>query len=229
MMRKLAFMTLALLSACGPPLVQDGFLGTPEFELGGAVVQSSLRIPAEHGEVHLSLLWIGVATSADGPPVEQRAELDPALGAYTMTLFEPPPREATTFSDLLPRGRLGLAVLTLYADADGDGILDLARDVLLGAGRQHLLAWSSDAIPADAPAARLTGPLGPGYQLLEQATPGRCPFVAAERGAAEGALTPVPATRPVVLTLWPTAEAVVVPAPSLDPAAPEAPSVWTPR
>lgn len=226
-MRKLAFIALALLSACGPPLVQESFLGTPVFELGGTVAQANLRIPGDHGEVHLSLLWIGVGADAAAPPVEQRTELDSALGAYSMTLFEAPPVEATTFSDLVPPGRLGLAVLALYADVDGDGLLDLERDVLLGAGRQHLLAWSSAAIPADAPGARLVGALGPGYQLLEQDVPGECPFVATASCAPEGLLTPAPATDPVILTLWPDAEQVLVPAPRVDADAPEGPSIWS--
>ena len=229
MVFEMRFVWLAVglgMAACGEPLVSTEYLGTPELTVSGGVIQADTRVPSDHGEVKLSLLWIGTQGALDAER-EQQATLGADLGEYTMTLFDPPAETVTTFSDLMIQGRLGLAVIVLYADADGSGRLEIGEDVLLGASAQHVVGWSSRPIEPDSPAALLAGEGPAGYRLYELDVESRCRFVSAEACPGEGQLIEVGANRRVALTLWRTAESVVVPAPKLTPNS--SVSVWGPK
>ncbi|MCC7380356.1 MAG: hypothetical protein IT384_00895 [Deltaproteobacteria bacterium] len=210
-----ATLTLLVLASagCGDPLVGSSYLGTAEIEVRGVVLQGSPRIPAEHGELKLSVFWIGAQGSAG--PIEQEARLESGLAEYSMKLFDAPSAEAGGFSDLLPGSTLAIGVIALYADKDEDGKLDVEKDLLLGAGAQHLLVFAGSAVDGAAPAGALLGSLAPGYHVVMQAMPGNCRFVEAEGCAAEGTLVEADDPLHVSLTLWAHPEDVVVPAPAL--------------
>ncbi len=219
-------LTLALASGCGDPLVGPQYLGEQVFAVGGSVVQMGGRIPASHGELKLSLFWIGGGADAQ---VEQSAELGSGLASFSLTLFDPPPAAASTFGDLRgDGGRLGLALIALYADADADGRLDRDSELLLGASARHLIGWTDGPLPAGSAAASLLGTVGRGYQLFEYDGPDACALVSAASCAGAGRLAPVVATSTVVLTLWDAPEAVMVPSPALGPA-PTPTTIWAAR
>lgn len=200
-----------ILAGCGEPLVGSSYLGTELFKLGGVVVQPNHRIPAMHGALALSLFWIGGQAASDAR-VEQHAQLDSGFSEYSMTLFDPPPAGAAGFSDLLPGGELSIGVIVLYADKDTSGSLDLASDLLLGASADHVVVFASAPVSAGTPAAALLGELDAGYHTYRNDGPSSCRFVEAASCAPQGTLTAT--TGPVSLSLWPTAEEVVVPAPA---------------
>lgn len=219
-MRRPTFIAIGLaLAGCGDPLVGDTFTGTPVFSIGGAVVQANPRVPASHGVVSARLFWIG-ATDAGG---EQAARLDADLAEFSMTLFEPPPAEATAFGALVEQGTLGLAVIGVYADTDDDQRYDPEVDRLLGASAQHVVVHTSEGVAAGSPAAALLGELPPGYHLYEHDQPSACRFVQAASCPEEGGLRPAESPQDVTLTLWAAPEDVRVPAPALEAGA----SIWT--
>lgn len=220
-MRRLACVLGLALAACGDPLVESSYVGTPQLTVRGVVQQvSDMRIPAMHGPLALSVFWIGTGTTAT-PPLEQEARLDSGLGEYTMTMFDAPPAEARRFSTLTPGVELAIGVLALYADQDTSGTLALDRDLLLGASAQHVVVFTSADVPGDSRAGRLVGALRAGYHVLVHDRRSACRFYAAQACTAEGALLPAGEAPSVTLTLWDTPDLVVVPAPALD-----AGSVW---
>jgi hypothetical protein len=157
--------------------------------------------------------------------VEQTAQLDSGLGAFSMTLFDPPPPDASAFSDLVSRGQLALGVIVLYADKDNSGDLGLSQDLLLGASARHIVVHSTEAISAEDPAAALLGAIRPGYHLYYLEGPAGCRFVEAAQCDSEGTLVPAPDLEAVSLLLWSTPEEVLVPAPGRPTATPEQ-SIW---
>lgn len=209
----LVFGTVGLLSACGDPLVSETFVGTPELQLGGVVLQGNSRIPSMHGALALSVFWIGA--NNDLRPVEQEARLDSGLAEYSMTLFDPPPTEASGFSELVGGAELAIGVIALYADKNEDGALDLTNDLLLGASSQHLLVYAGQEISATSEAAELLGPIAAGYHVYRHEQTSACHFVTASNCAPEGSLLPAENTGAVSLVLWPVPEDVIVPAPLL--------------
>lgn len=201
----------SLLTGCGEALVDEVYLGTPMFRLGGPVVQGNPRIPSSHGDLSARLFWVGASSEAE----EQAVKLDGDLAAFSMTLFDPPPSASTAFSERVARGALGFAIVVLYADRDGDGRYDAMRDLLLGASAQHVVVFTSEGVQSGTPGEALLGALSPGYHLFVQEQPSQCRFVTAATCTPEGRLVPAPGAE-VPLTLWPTADEVRVPAPALD-------------
>jgi hypothetical protein len=199
------------LAACGDPVVSETFVGTPELELGGVVRQANARIPSTHGNLVLSVFWIGA--NNDARPVEQDARLGSGLAEYSMTLFDPPPVSAGTFSELLDGAELAIGVIALYADKNDDGALDLTNDLLLGASEQHLLVYAGKEISASSPAAQLLGPISAGYHVYRHEQQSLCQFVSAASCSPEGTLVPATDVGAVSLVLWPEPEQVIVPAP----------------
>lgn len=218
---------IALTTGCGDPLVGPQYLGERVFEIGGSVVQRGGRIPSSHGAINLSLFWIG--GSGDLAKVEQSAELGSGLASFSLTLFDPPPAEASTFGDLRgDQGRLGLALIALYADQDADGRFDQESELVLGASARHLIGWTDSALPAGSAAAGLLGTVGRGYQLFEYDGPEGCSLTSAASCPGVGKLAPVAATSTVVLSLWDAPEAVEVPSPALG-AEPMPTTIWAER
>lgn len=207
------------LAGCGDPIVGETYLGTPAFQVRGPVVQRETRIPASHGTLSARVFWVGAPADAE----EQPATLDGGLAEFSMTFFDPPPGEATTFTSGGGAGRLGLGIIVLYADRDEDSRFDPKQDLLLGASAQHLVVYASSAVRSEDPLFSLLGPLAPGFHLYEHDRESQCRFVAAESCAPEGRLVPAEETGAVTLTLWATPEAVIVPAPALDASA----SIWS--
>ena len=199
--------------ACGDPLVGPGFVGTPEVSIQGGVEQRGGRLPMDHGALQLGVFWVRSSTT-DATRVEQETQVEPGLAAYTLRLFDAPPPGALRFAD----GRVGLGVLVLYADRDGSGAFERARDLVLGAAPQHLVAYAREAALPVPGQASVTLPIG--YSVLVHDVPSACAFVATEGCRPEGAIAPTDAAR-VPLVLWDAPEVVVVPAPALDGA-----SVW---
>lgn len=221
-----------LLVGCGDPLVGETFLGTPVFSIEGAVVMTpTARTPTDHGDVQISLFWIGV-NSLYQPTigVEQRAELTSGLGEYSMTLFDPPPDDSTTFSDLLDSdGEFGLALVVVYADGNGDQVLDLGVDTLLGASQQHLIGYANRPLEVTDRASDIVGTIEAGYHLFEHDQSSACRFVEAASCEGEGNLRLVPNDTRVVLTLHQDAANVIVPAPRLVPMGTVRESIWSGR
>jgi len=215
---------LPLCLSCGQPLVASEFSGTPVFTVGGAVNSSSARVPANHGPLELSVFWVG-ARAQGSLQVEQSAQLDSGLGAFSMTLFDPPSVEASGFSDLVLSGQLALGVIVLYADKDSSGGLELSQDLLLGASARHVVVHTTEPISADAPAADLVGAIEPGYHLFYLEGPAGCRFVDAAECPSEGLLVPAPDLGAVSLSLWATPQEVLVPAPGRPATEPEG-SIW---
>lgn len=210
---RFSLLVLAL-AGCGDPLVGPSYVGTPELEVHGVVMQANARIPSAHGALRLSVFWIG-AVGGGGGAVEQEARLESGLAEYSMKLFDAPAAEASGFGALMPDSSLALGVIALYADKDEDGRLDLGADLLLGASAQHLVVFAGRAIAPGSPAAALLGPLGAGYHVVQHDRPSSCHFVDAARCAPEGGLVEVVRPSTVALTLWQFPEEVVVPAPAL--------------
>lgn len=200
------------LVACGDPLVGETYLGTPIFELAGPVKTEVARVPAGHGPVRARLFWVG----AGSVPLEQEAELSSQLLGFSMHLFEAPPASA-----LHGELGIGLAIIALFADVDGDGVFDGAQDLLLGASRQHLVVHAPRPVRAGDPAADLVGLLPAGYHLFEHDAPSQCRFEVVAECEPEGRLVPAPGSE-VVLNLWGEAHLVRVPAPLLSPGR----SIW---
>lgn len=222
-MKKLLCLVSLCLS-CGQPLVASEFSGTPVFTVGGAVNSSSARVPANHGPLELSVFWVG-APSQGSLQAEQSAQLDSGLGAFSMTLFDPPTVEASGFSDLVLSGQLALGVIVLYADKDSSGGLELSQDLLLGASARHVVVHATEPITASDPAAELVGALEPGYHLFYLEGPAGCRFVDAAQCPSEGRLVPAPDLGAVSLSLWATPQEVIVPAPGRPSTEPEG-SIW---
>lgn len=222
-MNKLLWL-LPLCISCGQPLVASDFSGTPVFTVGGAVNSNFARVPANHGPLELSVFWVG-ASAQDSLQVEQTAQLDSGLGAFSMTLFDPPPAEASGFSDLVLTGQLAIGVIVLYADKDGSGGLELSQDLLLGASARHVVVHATERIAEGAPAASLLGTIEPGYHLFSLEGPAGCRFVDAAMCPSEGTLRPASDLGAVSLSLWATPEEVIVPAPGRPASDPEG-SIW---
>jgi hypothetical protein len=199
--------------ACGDPLVGPEFVGTPELSIQGGVEQRGGRLPVDHGAITLGVFWIRSSTTG-ATRLEQETQVEPSLAAYTLRLFDAPPAEALRFAD----GQVGLGVIVLYADRDGSGAFERARDLVLGAAPQHVVAYARDAtspVPGQPTAA-----LPIGYSVLVHDVASRCAFSAAELCRPEGGLAPTRSVR-VPLVLWDDPSVVVVPAPALG-----ARSVW---
>lgn len=219
-------MSVLACASCGPPLVGSNFYGTPQFSVGGAVVSVVSRVPSSHGRLELSVLWVGAAQPGS-QPVEQQAQLDSELGAFTMTLFDPPSQAASGFSDLVNEGQLAVGVIVLYADQNGSGALEPAQDLLLGASAQHVVVYSEGPVAPQELAAELVGPLEAGYHLLQLDGESTCRLVQATECQGQGKLLATSDLDEVTLSLWGTAEEVRVPAPR-RPSSPQAESIWGP-
>lgn len=196
-------------------MIGSKFAGTPEVTIRGAVQLGDLRVPGDHGELALRVFWIGAQSDGNGP-VEQEARLDSGFAQYSMTLFDAPPPASGAFSELLGGAPLGLGVIALYADKNGNGTLELENDLLLGATAQHLLVFAGAAIEEGAPAASLLGAIPAGYHVFEHDRPSECHFVDAVSCAPEGGLTRLLSNDFVALTIWSEPEKVIVPAPAIS-------------
>lgn len=220
--RLAAAMAMVCTVGCGDPLVGEDYLGTPLFEVHGGVQRVSVgREPADHGEVRLSLFWIGFdSASEQRDVVEQRTDLDPALAGFSMAAFDAPPEEALTFDG--GTAAVGIALIVLYADGNANEQLNAAEtpetgpDVLLGASETHVVAYADRPVTDGSPAAAILGTVGPGFHLFENSGAHTCPFTSPDGCDGRGALTAVePEAANVVLTLHDDARAVRVPNPEV--------------
>lgn len=228
----LLLLVATLAGACGDPLVGERFLGTPCFEVGGVVDRAdSAEGVALPRNLRLSLFWIGFdSRSEERELIEQWTTMDSGLAAFGLTLFDDPPPRALTFDRLVsggdegePQASVGLALVVLYADNNGNGALnsnepveDTGPDAVVGASATHLVAYTAAPLPAGSPAAELLGPLSRGYHLFESSGE-PCPFRGAQHCAASGALTRVdPAEATIPLTLHADPLSVMVPSPELS-------------
>lgn len=212
-MRSERVLGLGLLLGCGDPLVADRFLGTPAFELSGAVQQAA---PIDAENARLSLFWIGFDSRSEARHVvEQRATLDTGFARFDLALFDTPPPDALTFDGA------GIALVVVYADRNENGALnsDLRTpmegpDVVLGASRTHLVVYASEALSTGR-AANVLGTIGPGYHLFET-DDSSCHFVQAAHCVGSGVMREVDAeVAELVIDLHPEPEAVRVPNPEV--------------
>ncbi len=221
-MRCKILMTMAIFAGCGDAIVGQGYLGTPTFELGGAIQQTAPPEGADEPQnLRLSLFWIGFDSRAlAGSVVEQRTTLDAGLARFRMALFDRPPDEALRFDG--GAARVGVALIVLYADQNGNDALNATLgvegpDAVIGASATHVVAFASGPVAADTPAGRILGAVEPGYHLLENIGGNVCAFVEPAGCFGRGGLEPRAPTDRVVLTLSPRPDAVLVPDPQVDP------------
>jgi hypothetical protein len=221
---KRALLALCLaLAACGTPLVEDTFLGTPLFRAEGSVTNAGQRPAPAEDPLRLSLFWIGFDSRGEPTqPVEQRTALDSGLGRFDMRVFGTPPERALRFSGIAGGAPLGLALIVLYADENANQALNsytpLAEggpDLVVGASATHLVAYAAAPIPAGSPAAELLGPIAAGYHLFRFEGPLACRFAGATSCIGNGVLIPEPSLDAIVLTLYDTPGDVVVPSPAV--------------
>lgn len=215
-MRSEAAALLALLVVgCGDPLVGEDYLGTPAFEIHGAVQQA--RGGADVRGARLSLFWIGFDSQTQARQVvEQRVTVDHAFARFDLALFDDPPPEALTFDGA------GIALIVVYADRNESGGLNSevrtpeeGPDVILGAAATHVVAFASRALEPDGRAGRVLGAIDAGYHLFESSD-STCHFIEATQCIGQGALRRVDAAETdVLLDLHPTPETVVVPNPAV--------------
>lgn len=213
-------------AGCGDALVGETFLGSPLFRVEGAVQRAEVgREPTDHGEVRLSLFWIGFDRPDEARDVvEQRTDLDPALGGFEMAAFDIPPEDALAFDGGAPGGdevAVGFALLVLYADGNANAQLNAGGDssgpdVLLGASASHVVVYADGPVDIGSPAGEITGAIDAGYHLFENAGGHVCPFSATRGCAGRGVVVEVDPTQAnVVLTLYDRPEQVVVPSPDV--------------
>ncbi len=206
--------SLAVLAlGCGDPLVGDAYLGTPAFELHGAVQQAEV---AEVSNARLSLFWIGFDSRTQSRQVvEQRATVDSEFARFDLALFDAPPPEALTFDGA------GIALVVVYADRNENGALnsDLRSpqegpDTVLGASVRHLVVYATDALEARGRAAGVLGSIAAGYHLYET-DDSSCRFVEAAHCVGQGTLTEVDPSTALLVELHPDPSAVRVPNPAV--------------
>ena len=160
-------LTALALAGCGEPLASGGYRGEPLFEVRGFIGRFT-TIPRElldHPK-RISLFWSPSADAgwSSGRLMEQ-AEVSVAVEAlsnFTLTLYHPPEEAA-----LLDRDpALGVALLLVYVDVDGDGAWRPERgDVLIGGATDQVLLYAPASIPAER---SLTGAAVPeGFYLVE--------------------------------------------------------------
>lgn len=227
--RTLIFLSITL-AGCGDALVGPEFKGRPLFQMSGPIVQVNARVPTSHGDVRLAVFWAGsTPDQALNLTQEQSADLEGQLAAYRMQLFDEPAADATTLSRLVqaPEGRLGLGVVVLYAERDGEPGYSPETDFLLGATEDHLIAWSATDIAVESAAHRLLGPMNSGFALYRYDGPADCAFVAVNQCEGKGSLTQVSLQSEVTLTLIGEPAGVLVPSPPLDPEATVRDSIWS--
>lgn len=213
-MRFEVWLSVACLVACGDGVVGEDYLGTPLFDLAGAVVADEGATPAEP---RLSLFWIGYdSRTRERQVVEQRTTVDAAFARFNLAVFEAPPAAALTFEGA------GIALIVVYADGNDNGALnsdvrapEAGPDTILGASRTHLVVYASTPIAADGRAGAILGPLEPGYHLFES-DDSSCRFLEAAHCVGAGGLTRVDAAAaPITIRLAASPDAVFVPNPAV--------------
>lgn len=207
-------MVLVALAGCGDGLVDEAYLGTPLFDLRGAVVADEAAAPEDP---RLSLFWIGYdSRTQERQVVEQRTTIDAAFARFDLAVFDVPPPEALTFEGA------GIALIVVYADGNDNDALnsyvsapEAGPDTILGASRTHLVVYASEPIEDGGRAGNILGPLEPGYHLFES-DDSSCRFLEATRCVGAGGITRVDAaTTSISIRLEGTPEAVLVPNPAV--------------
>ncbi|MBU0552119.1 hypothetical protein KKF91_08575 [Myxococcota bacterium] len=159
-----------LLWGCGDPLVDGAYLGEELLRLEGSIWvrdggedEEAAKLPT--GDLRLAILWTTgtLAETFENPVVSMREQtvtngLFPAR--YTLSIYTHPPKAALQAAE--GGGLYALGLLIIYLDIDGDGQWRPDVDERMGGGDQRAIAYT----PKGATSASF-GALGPGYHRLE--------------------------------------------------------------
>jgi hypothetical protein len=155
-----------------------------------ATVQGTVNSGANAGsnlDGKLVILW-SVLTKSDDTVVGVTAPVSGAFPAsFSLPLYEPPPTAALNYSVADAVQGLGIGyILVVKSDTDV-ATLTLANleSVLLGTANDKMIAYVEQASTPGSDAARVAGPLGIGYHLLDvhYTTPAEADAVLACRDA----------------------------------------------
>lgn len=158
---------LAVLPTCDP-LVGSSYRGQPLFSFEGQLLNFS-DVGAQGFDFRTTLLWLTDPTSdpvTGGPRLESAVEHASAAvelrfpAGFRVDVFAPPEERM-----LIPGTGLGIALIAIYEDRDGNGVLslDAKPSELVGGSQGEALVYARDA--AAAAAAPFTEPITPGFQL----------------------------------------------------------------
>ncbi|MEO1270245.1 MAG: hypothetical protein AAFX99_19325 [Myxococcota bacterium] len=153
-------------ASCGE-LASGQYRGEPLFEVEGFIGRFT-TIPREllDQPKRISLFWspsgetqVPVEMLVEQPEVSVEIE---ALSNFTLSLYHPPQPEAM----LAQEPALGVALVLVYVDVDGNGRYSAAQgDVLIGGSVDQVLFYAPEPIPAER---SLTGlPIPQGFYLVE--------------------------------------------------------------
>ncbi len=185
--RVVSALALTAATASCDPIVDGGYRGTSLFSFEGQIVQFE-AVGDAGPELRTTLLWL-TDLSADpisgGPRfasgVEQRsAAVEVRFPAqFRVELFAPPDARM-----LVPGTGIGVALIIVYEDRDGDERLTLGTSPpeLIGGAPYEVLVFVRDA--ASARAAPFLDPVAPGFQLV------RLPLLCGDEGELVAWATP---------------------------------------
>jgi hypothetical protein len=114
-----AVLFTALLSACGDPITDPTYRGTPLFEFEGQVEVQGIFPPGQH-DIRLAIFWLPEAGKT--PPSMWREQPSTSIrvrfpSTFAIKIFQPPrPEDFLVFRQEQAVGRL-----MLYEDLNGDG------------------------------------------------------------------------------------------------------------
>lgn len=163
-------LALGLGLSCGA-VVDGAYRGTPLFSFDGQLVQYE-ALPDQGLEFRATLLWLPDPST---DPATQRPRLDRAVeqpavsvevrfpSTFRVDVFAPPEERM-----LIPGTGLGMALVIVFEDRDGDGRVTLSGEApeLVGGAPFEVLVYARDGAAAASAGERLGQPIVPGFQLL---------------------------------------------------------------
>ena len=162
---------VAVAAGCGDPMVGTDYRGEPMFAVDGRIASvKALPDELQDEQFLISVFWARDATTGGAPPeLRQQPSVSARVGfpaTFELVVFEPPQDTHFTSDELV----YALGIVLVYADLDGDGILEISNgDRIVGGNLDSALLYaSSDLTAADSP----TGDaLSTGFSLVELPVP----------------------------------------------------------
>lgn len=155
--------SLLTLTACGDPLADGTYPGSPLFQISGTVYADASQAPPIEG-VQVTLLW---GPNDEGSWQESLGLNTTFPSRFELTLYAPPPTDLMS-----PLGAgLGVGSPVLYTDDDHDGVFDRDRDTLVGGSEDKLVLYVGDEAEITDTGSQWAAELG--YHMV-QLTEGDC-------------------------------------------------------
>ena len=234
-----ALAAAAGLWACGDPLVSRSYVGAAVYELEGTFQPAEgFDHAVDPATLRLGVFFAGYDTrGALSNIIEHRVEVDTAFTRFVLRIFDEPAAEALTFSPLTEDAdnALGLGILVVYADLNGNGILETGGpegegvDLVVGAGGRDVIVYLRRPIAGATQAVELLGEIGAGYHLYRTREAAGCRFFESSACEGFGGVTRVVDGSLPTVTLFNRPEDVLVPAPALPSSGTFRRTLWSHR